>query len=76
MGSSGRTPTPNRTDRFGLTTGDPGFRSITPNVLPTQHNRSLDRGLVRNISIVFFIKWRLFFFLISIYITVIRSLYI
>ncbi|VDI30368.1 Hypothetical predicted protein [Mytilus galloprovincialis] len=50
MGSSGRTPTPNRTDRFGLTTGDPGFRSITPNVLPTQHNRSLDRGSLTNIT--------------------------
>ncbi|CAC5373681.1 unnamed protein product [Mytilus coruscus] len=50
MGSSGRSPTPNRTDRFGLTTGDPGFRSITPNVLPTQHNRSLDRGSLTNIT--------------------------
>ncbi|XP_071136007.1 putative leucine-rich repeat-containing protein DDB_G0290503 isoform X2 [Mytilus edulis] len=50
MGSSGRSPTPNRTDRFGLTTGDPGFRSITPNVLPTQHNRLLDRGSLTNIT--------------------------
>ncbi|XP_052089922.1 centrosome-associated protein 350-like isoform X3 [Mytilus californianus] len=50
MGSSGRSPTPNRTDRYGLTTGDPGFRSITPNVLPTQHNRSLDRGSLTNIT--------------------------
>ena len=41
MGGSGRS-----TDRFGLTTGDPGFRTVTPNILPTQHNRTLTTGLV------------------------------
>lgn len=46
MGGSGRSPATSKTDRFGLTTGDPGFRTVTPNILPTQHNRTLTTGLV------------------------------